>query len=58
MVMPTPERTKTMGRMAGSAPGASHLMEMCAARNARQSAMGTPRVERLTSSPAFMTYRA
>ena len=54
--MPMPESTKTMGSIAGSAPGASLLMAMWAATNAHTKPTGTPRVVRESCAPVFMTY--
>ena len=55
-VMPMPESTKTMGRMAGSAPGANTRTPMCAAMKATMRPMGTASVVRLSSAPVFITY--
>ncbi len=55
-VMPMPERMKTMGRIAGSAPGASSRMAMCEATNAAMRPMGTASVSSESSAPVLMTY--
>ena len=57
-VMPTPERTKTMGSIAGSAPGARNLMARCAAAKAAKRPRGTPSVERLSCACEPTTYIA
>ena len=55
-VMPMPERMKTMGSIAGSAPGASRRMAMCAATKATMRPMGTESVSSESCAPVFMTY--
>ena len=57
-VMPMPDSTKTMGRMAGSAPGARNLMATCATANATNNAMGTASVDTESAAPVLMTYIA
>ena len=57
-VMPMPESANTMGRMAGSAPGASTRTAMCAAANAAKSPSGTARVVNESAAPVVTTYSA
>ena len=54
--MPMPESRKTMGRIAGSAPGANLRVATCARANDAVSPMGTARVVRLSSTDMFMRY--
>ena len=54
--MPMPESTKTMGRMAGSAPGARMRTPMCAATKAARRPMGTASVWKVSCAPVLMTY--
>ena len=56
--MPVPERAKTMGRMAGSAPGARNLMATWAAAKAAKRPRGTPSVETLSWELESTTYIA
>ena len=53
-----PESRNTMGKMAGSAPGANFLTATCAATNAAQSPMGTASDATLSSTAMFVTYMA
>ena len=55
-VIPMPESTNTMGRIAGSAPGARMRSAMCAATKATMRPMGTASVSRDSCAPVFMTY--
>ena len=57
-VMPVPESAKTMGRMAGSAPGARKRMATWAAPKAAKSPSGTPSVARLSCAVVVTTYIA
>ena len=54
-VMPMPESTNTMGRMAGSAPGARKRTATCAAAKATARPMGTIRVENPSAFPCWTT---
>ena len=57
-VMPMPESTKTMGRMAGSAPGAKMRTAMWAAAKAAKRPIGTASVSKEMAAPAVRTYIA
>ena len=57
-VIPTPERAKTMGRMAGSAPGARNLMATWAAAKAANRPIGTPSVVMESCALECSTYIA
>ena len=54
-VMPTPESTKTMGRMAGSAPGAKMRTPICAAAKAAKRPIGTASVVNERAAPVVTT---
>ena len=54
-VMPIPERKKTMGRIAGSAPGAKMRAAMCAAVKAANRPMGTASVWNDNAAPVPAT---
>ena len=54
-LMPMPESTRTIGRIAGSAPGARNRMAMWAAAKATTRPMGTASVWTLSSSPIVRT---
>ena len=57
-VMPMPESTKTMGSMAGSAPGARMRTAICAAAKAANRPIGTASVSKEIVAPAVSTYIA
>ena len=54
-VMPMPERRKTTGRIAGSAPGAKMRAAMCAAVKAANRPMGTASVWNESAAPVPAT---
>ena len=57
-VIPVPESTKTMGRIAESAPGARKRIATWAAANAANSLSGTPSVATLSWVLELTTYMA
>jgi hypothetical protein len=57
-VMPMPESINTMGRMAGSAPGAKMRTAICAAAKAAKRPIGTASVSKEITAPAVRTYIA
>ena len=56
--MPTPDSANEIGRMAGSAAGASKRTAMWATRNAAKMPRGTPRVLKESSCPPVTTIMA
>ena len=54
-VMPMPDITNTMGRMAGSAPGAKMRAATCAAAKAANRPSGTASVSKASSAPVVTT---
>ena len=57
-VMPMPESVNTMGRIAGSAPGAKMRTPIWAAANAANSPSGTASVWKESAAPVVTTYMA
>ncbi len=57
-VMPMPESTNTMGRIAGSAPGAKKRTATWAAAKAAKRPRGTETVSSDRAVPVSMTYMA